>query len=440
MSQYKVKNTIKTLALCTMPLLGQVTAMADELSVTKEDIYQAVSDRLDKEVDTKTLEDLLLDVVSQTDLPDDDVLHLLSLIKTDLENLANGQGSKELKNLLMKLQERVPKDLPEEFSVGVKDTADTKFESESKDATTLNNNENKQVSENDQNQGQRKEDTSTSQDTLPKEKINGLVNDRVSAEDQTNSETPDSPLKTVESLKEKETLPDIDLGHQMQQVYTTKKAINKGEGTYYYDKNKVKGTLVTLTEDEAKKKGLSLSLLEDRKETSQTSKQETPGKTKTLTETNTSAFISSSDWSNQGGVYYYASVDAGDNPTAVTESEAKKRGFIKASNAHESDKKEHVTDQNTELNPATNNTQTASLAPTSPLTPQKDNSQTPGGGGAGPSNNTVTPQSTTVSQSSTEKQTNLPHTGDEKNVLSVFGSALLGLILIYRKKHRDNIS
>lgn len=256
-----------------------------------------------------------------------------------------------------------------------------------------------------------------------------------------------SPLDIVEGLDTNENeLPDVETETQAQKVYTTKKAVESGEGTYYYDKSLVRGTVVELEESEAKSKGLSHSLLEASKEDEQSeetpAQEETTTETKELDESNTAVFINREDWNQQGGTYSYTK-DGLNDPATVREADAINRGFITTDETPTENKTEYTKDENAQIGTRGSAESTGEVtdgevqaAGVNSLPTAKSENTTKE---SASDTSTGLYGTTDPAASTTEKgQSSLPTTGDSSAIAtSMAGVAMLGLAATFAKRRKE---
>ena len=236
-----------------------------------------------------------------------------------------------------------------------------------------------------------------------------------------------SPTEIVEVLETEPVLdPEVEIDTTPQtatetstKVYTTQKEIDAKSGTYYYNKDKVKGSAVEITEAEAKKLGLAHSLLDGEKP-AETTPVETPAEKPAETPAEKPAETTSTDTSSSTST---TSSTTNTNPANALVSGAGTNPGTTSSTASSSTESSSTASSSTASNAPT---ATSSTASNSSANPNTSRSVSP----------SVTSQTTSSTTSTT--QDSLPVTGDTpSNLFSFVGVAMLAAAgLIIKKRNQ----
>lgn len=240
-----------------------------------------------------------------------------------------------------------------------------------------------------------------------------------------------SPTEIVEVLETEPVLdPEVEIDTTPQtatetstKVYTTQKEIDAKSGTYYYNKDKVKGSAVEITEAEAKKLGLAHSLLDGEKPAETTPVEtpaEKPAETPAETPAEKPAETTSTDTSSSTST---TSSTTNTNPANAQVSGAGTNPGTTSSTASSSTESSSTASSSTASNAPT---ATSSTASNSSANPNTSRSVSP----------SVTSQTTSSTTSTT--QDSLPVTGDTpSNLFSFVGVAMLAAAgLIIKKRNQ----
>lgn len=240
-----------------------------------------------------------------------------------------------------------------------------------------------------------------------------------------------SPTEIVEVLETEPVLdPEVEIDTTPQtatetstKVYTTQKEIDAKSGTYYYNKDKVKGSAVEITEAEAKKLGLAHSLLDGEKP-AETTPVETPAEKPAETPAEKPAETTSTDTSSSTST---TSSTTNTNPANAQVSGAGTNPGTTSSTASSSTESSSTASSSTASNAPT---ATSSTASNSSANPNTSRSVSP----------SVTSQTTSSTTSTT--QDSLPVTGDTpSNLFSFVGVAMLAAAgLIIKKRNQKTIT
>lgn len=225
-----------------------------------------------------------------------------------------------------------------------------------------------------------------------------------------------SPTEIVEVLETEPVLdPEVEIDTTPQtatetstKVYTTQKEIDAKSGTYYYNKDKVKGSAVEITEAEAKKLGLAHSLLDGEKP-AETTPVETPAEKPAETPAEKPAETTSTDTSSSTST---TSSTTNTNPANALVSGAGTNPGTTSSTASSSTESSSTASSSTASNSSANPNTSRSVSPS------------------------VTSQTTSSTTSTT--QDSLPVTGDTpSNLFSFVGVAMLAAAgLIIKKRNQ----
>lgn len=237
--------------------------------------------------------------------------------------------------------------------------------------------------------------------------VDPIAEEPVELTEHTDEETK-SPTEIVEVLETEPVLdPEVEIDTTPQtatetsaKVYTTQKEIDAKSGTYYYNKDKVKGTAVEITEAEAKKLGLAHSLLDGEKPA------EKPAETTPSTDTSSSTSTTSSTTNTNPANAQVRG--AGINPGTTSSSST--------------------------ASSSTASSTTASNAPTATSSTASNSSENPN------TSRSVSPSVTSQTTSSTTSSTqdSLPVTGDTpSNIFSFVGVAMLAAAGLMIKKRKE---
>lgn len=246
-----------------------------------------------------------------------------------------------------------------------------------------------------------------------------------------------SPTEIVEVLETEPALdPEVEIDTTPQtatetstKVYTTQKEIDAKSGTYYYNKDKVKGTAVEITEAEAKKLGLAHSLLDGEKP-AETTQVETPAETPAETQAEKPA-ETPAEKPAEKPAETKPSTDTSSSSSTTSSTTNTNPANAQVSGAGTNP---GTTSSSSKESSSTASSTTASNAPTATSSTASNSSANPN------TSRSVSPSVTSQTTSSTTSSTqdSLPVTGDTpSNLFSFVGVAMLaaaGLIIKKRKE------
>lgn len=247
-----------------------------------------------------------------------------------------------------------------------------------------------------------------------------------------------SPTEIVEVLETEPVLdPEVEIDTTPQtatetstKVYTTQKEIDAKSGTYYYNKDKVKGTAVEITEAEAKKLGLAHSLLDGEKP-AETTQVETPTEApaETQAEKPAETLADPAEKPAEKPAETKPSTDTTSSTSTTNTNPANAQVSGAGTNPG-------TTSSSSKESSSTASSTTASNAPTATSSTASNSSANPN------TSRSVSPSVTSQTTSSTTSSTqdSLPVTGDtQSNLFSFVGVAMLAAAGLSIKKQRKEL-